>query len=111
MPRMLLATTALTGLAVFRIGRFVLGVLGLGVDLGPVWAVAGAAALLLFGFSIPIRIGAFLGAVSLLGWPWILALTLAAPRLWLVLPGLISTQLARWRHPRPLWHGVGTAKP
>jgi hypothetical protein len=110
-PRMLLATAALTGLAAFRIGRFALGAMGLWVDLGPVWAVAGVAALVLFGFSIPIRIGAFLGAVSLLGWPWLVALIVAAPRLWLMLPGLISTQLARWRHPRPLWRGVGTAKP
>jgi hypothetical protein len=100
----LLATAAFAGLAVFRLGRFVLGTLGLWVVLGPPWAVLGVAALLLFRISAPIRIGALLGATSLLGWPWVVALVLAAPRLWLVLPGLISTLLARRRHPRPLWH-------
>ena len=107
MPRMLLAAAALFGVAVFRIARAVLGVAGLWVDLGPVWAVAGAVALLLFRSSLALRAGAVLGAVTLLGWPWIAALVLAAPRAFLVLPGLLSTGLARWRHPRPVWRPAG----
>jgi hypothetical protein len=103
-PKTLLAIAAFAGLAVFRLGRFALGALGLWVVLGPPWAVLGVAALLVCRISAPIRIGAFLGATSLLGWPWVIALVLAAPRLWLVLPGLIATLLGRLRHPRPLWH-------
>jgi len=107
-PRMLTTAAALIGVAVFRIGRAALGAAGLWVDLGPVWAVAGVAALLLFRVSWPLRAGALLGAVSLLGWPWIAAVALAAPRLFLVLPGLLSTALAQWRHPRPVWRAAGS---
>jgi hypothetical protein len=37
------------------------------------------------------------------------ALLLAAPRILLMLPGLISTALARLRHPRPVWRGIDSA--
>jgi hypothetical protein len=107
---MLIAAAALIGVAAFRIGRAALGTAGLWVDLGPPWAVVAVAALLLFRLSLPLRAGILLGAVSLLGWPWIAALALAAPRLFLVLPGLVSTALARWRHPRPVWQPAGDAR-
>jgi hypothetical protein len=104
--KILTATAALTALAVFRLGQVVVGVFGLWQLLGPVWAVAGLAALVLLRFTIPIRIGVFLAAVYLWALPWIVALLLAAPRLPLMLPGLVSTALSRLRHPRPVWRSI-----
>jgi hypothetical protein len=101
--RMLTAVAALIGIVLFRAGRVALSVAYLWMDVGPVWAVAAVAALLLLRFSVPIRAGVFLGAINLLHWPWIAALILAAPRLFTILPGLLASQIARWRHPRPLW--------
>jgi hypothetical protein len=105
----LTATAALTALAVFRLGRVVLGTIGLWQLLGPVWAVAGLAALILLRFTLPVRIGVVLAAVYLWSLPWMAALLLAAPRILLMLPGLISTALARLRHPRPVWRGIDSA--
>jgi len=101
--RTLTAAAVLVGVALLRIGRAAFGCAALWIEFGPAWAVVGALALLLLRFSVPIRIGVLIGAIELLHWPWIAALTLAAPRLFTVLPGLFATQLARWRHPRPLW--------
>jgi hypothetical protein len=102
----LIAMAALTALAAFRVARLVAGTIGLEHEFGITWAVIGAASLMLFRFALPIRIGAFLAAVSLWRWPWLAALIFAAPRVLLVLPGLWSTAMARLRHPRPLWPGV-----
>lgn len=109
MAKALTATAALTALAVFRLGRVVLGTIGLWQLLGPVWAVAGLAALILLRFTLPVRIGVVLAAVYLWSLPWMAALLLAAPRILLMLPGLISTALARLRHPRPVWRGIDSA--
>jgi hypothetical protein len=106
----LIAIATLTALAVFRIGRAILGVFGLWQLLGPVWAIAGVAALVLLRFTIPVRIGVVLAAVYLWGLPWIVALLLAAPRIPLMVPGLISMALARVRHPRPVWRGFDSAR-
>jgi hypothetical protein len=53
--------------------------------------------------TVPLRIVAFLGALGPWHWPWFAAALLVAPRLPLLLPGLLSTLLASWRHPRPSW--------
>jgi hypothetical protein len=45
----------------------------------------------------------FFGALALWDCPLLVALIVAAPRLVLMLPGLISTFLASRRHPRPRW--------
>jgi hypothetical protein len=103
------ATAALAALAVFRLGRVVLGTIGLWQLLGPAWAVAGLASLILLRFTILIRFGVLLAAAYLWALPWIVALLLAAPRIPLMLPGLISTALARLRHPRPVWRGIDGA--
>jgi hypothetical protein len=105
----LIAITALSALAALRVARLIVGSIGLQHELGVFWAVIGAASLMLFRLSLPIRIGAFLALVSLWRWPWFAALIFAAPRLLLLLPGLWSTGMARLRHPRPLWRGVPTA--
>ena len=109
MPRIVLAVAAFIGLAVFRLGRVLLGAVALWMLAGPVWSVLALASLLLFRWSAPIRLGILLGAVMLLHWWWIAAALLAAPRLLLMLPGYLSTLIARIRHPRPLWRQpVGT---
>jgi len=105
----LIAAAVLSVLAAFRAMRFVIGVIGLQQQLGVTCAVIGAACLLLLRFTPPIRIGAFLAAMSLWRWPWYAALILAAPRVLLVLPGLVSTFLAERRHPRPIWPSVRAA--
>jgi len=107
--RMLTAVAALIGIVLFRAGRVALSVAYLWMDVGPVWAVAALAALLL-RLSLPIRAGVFLGAINLLHWPWLVALILAAPRLFTILPGLLATQIARRRHPRPLWPSPAEAR-
>ena len=70
----LIAMAALTALAAFRVARLVAGTIGLEHEFGITWAVIGAASLMLFRFALPIRIGAFLAAVSLWRWPWLAAL-------------------------------------
>lgn len=105
----LIAIAALTALAAFRVARLVIGTIGLQHELGIAWAVIGAASLILLRSTPLIRVGALLAAVSLWRWPWFAALIFAAPRIALVLPGLVASGLAQWRHPRPVWRGVHTA--
>jgi hypothetical protein len=105
----LIAMLALAALAIFRVGRLILGTVGLWQVLGPPWAIAGLAALVLLRLTIPIRVGVVLAVIYLWGLPWIVALLLAAPRLPLMLPGLISMALARVRHPPPVWRAIDSA--
>jgi hypothetical protein len=107
---MLPAIFALLVFAAACLGWIGLGAAGLWVGLGPVWALLALALLALFRFYAPLRLGVVLGGVLLLGWPWIVALIVAVPRPLLMLPGYLSTLLARARHPRPLWNGVRTQK-
>jgi hypothetical protein len=103
------ASAALLALIALRMARLVIGAIGLQHELGMAWALIAAACLVLFRFTLPIRIGAFFGVMNLWHWPWYAALVFAAPRLVLVLPGLASTALAHWRHPRAVWRGVPQA--
>lgn len=110
MGRGQLAVAGVVGLALFRLGRFALGVCGLWFALGPLWALAAALLVLAFGAWLPLRVGVFLGAVVLWHWPWFAALALAAPRLLMLLPGLIASALARLRHPRARWPAAWTSE-
>jgi hypothetical protein len=101
-----LAIVAVAALYAIRMARLVIGIIGLHHEFGMACAILGAACLLLFRFSWFIRLGAFLALVGLWRWPWFAALTFAAPRVLLMIPGLLSTAVAKWRHPRPLWRGV-----
>jgi hypothetical protein len=101
-----IAVIAVAALIAIRVTRVVIGTIGLQHELGIACAIIGAAAVLLFGFTWFIRIGAFMALVSLWRWPWFAALLFAAPRVVLMIPGLVSTVVAKWRHPRPLWRGV-----
>jgi hypothetical protein len=93
----------LAALAAFVLMRVWIGVLGLALLIGASWAVVLAMGLLLSGFTVPLRIAVFFGALAVWHWPVLPALVVAAPRLVLMLPGLISTFLASRRHPRPRW--------
>jgi hypothetical protein len=93
----------LLALAGFNLLRLWIGVLALAQGIGPVWGTAVLLGLLLSGWLLPLQIAVFLGALILWRWPLPLALMLAAPRLLLMLPGLVSTFLASRRHPRPRW--------
>lgn len=83
--------------------RLWVGVLGLAKFIGLGWAIALALVLLLAGWLPVLQIAVFFGALMVWHWPVLLALLLAAPRLILVLPGLVSTFLAARRHPRARW--------
>jgi hypothetical protein len=98
------ALAALIVLVAFRLGRAVFGAAALWLIAGPGWALLAISLWLLLRWTVPIRLGILLGAVMLWGWPWIAGLLLAAPRPFLMVPGYVSTQIARIRHPRPPWH-------
>jgi hypothetical protein len=104
-----LAIIAVAALYAIRLARLVIGIIGLHHEFGIACAILGAACLLLFRFTWFIRLGAFLALVGLWRWPWFVALMFAAPRVVLMIPGLLSTAVAKRRHPRPLWRGVHTS--
>jgi hypothetical protein len=99
----LLRVVLLLALAGFTVLRLWIAVLGLAQGIGVAWAVVLALALLFSGWLLPLQIAVFFGALMVWHWPPLLALIVAAPRLILVLPGLISTFLASKRHPRARW--------
>jgi hypothetical protein len=101
--KILIRIAALATLAAFSLLRIWLSVLGLAQLLGVPWAIAAAVALLLSGRVLPLQIAVFFGALTGWHWPLLLAVIVAAPRLILMLPGLMSTFLASRRHPRPRW--------
>jgi len=106
--KLLLRIGALALLAALTLLRLWLAVLGLALLLGPGWAILVVLGLLLTGLLLtgllwPLQLAVFFGAFMVWHWPLLLAFAMAAPRLILMLPGLISTFLAAKRHPRPRW--------
>jgi|SRR5450631_1686955 hypothetical protein len=101
--QILMRSVLLVALAAVTVVRLWIGVLGLAQFIGVGWAIAVVLGLLLWGFLLPLQIAVFFGALLVWHWPLLLALVVAAPRLVLMLPGLISTFLAARRHPRPRW--------
>jgi hypothetical protein len=67
------------------------------------WALAIAAVLAWMRCIRLLQLAAWMGAWNAWHWPLVLAVALAAPRAFLVLPGLISNYLADLRHPRSRW--------
>jgi len=90
-------------LILFLVARAAAALLGLVQAIGPIWGVAAAVTLLWLRCLRALQITIFLGALTVWHWPALLALFLAAPRAFLVLPGLIATFLANRRHPRARW--------
>jgi hypothetical protein len=92
---LVLAAYAATWVAACIAGLRPLGGLGCAVII--------ACALLWLRFTWLLQGAVCVGAIAIWHWPWIWAVLLAVPRAVLVLPGLLSTTLARWRHPRARW--------
>lgn len=90
-----------------RVSRAAVAFVGMAACLGVPWALLIVALAAAARLHWVIRVAAFLTLLLLWRWPWWAALLLAAPRLLLVLPGLINTALARLRHPRPRWPALG----
>ncbi len=78
------------GIFAFGIAQFVAGFEGISDWLGSGWAWAALILALLFRFTLPITIGAFLGAVNVWGWHWSLAALFAAPGLAFAIPGVLA---------------------
>ncbi len=98
-----LAFATLVLLVLFRSGRIALALL-LVLKFGGWPGTLIAAALITWrGLDGLVRIGAFAGALLLWHAPVLLALLIAAPRAFTMLPGVVANLLARWRHPRPRW--------
>jgi len=107
--KVLLRVALLALLAAVSVLRLWLATFGLAQLIGMDWAIALALGLLLAGILWPLQIAVFCGALLVWHWPPLLALLVAAPRLILMLPGLISTLLAGRRHPRPRWRSIEPA--
>ena len=78
-------------------------VAGLGYGVGTGWALLLVGVLLWLRLFVPLQVAALFGAIAVWHLPLVLALLLAAPRVFLMLPGIISTHLANLRHPRVRW--------
>jgi hypothetical protein len=94
---------ALAALWAYRLARAVVAFLGLSVWLGGAGALAILVLAAAFRWHWVLRVAAFLALLLLWHWPWWAALPVSVPRALLVLPGLVSTAVARRRHPRPVW--------
>ncbi len=87
----------------YRLARCVIAGLGLAWLVGDLFAALLVLACAAFDLQWPLRLLAAAALWHHWHWPWWAALPAAAPRLLLVLPGLITAGLARLRHPRPQW--------
>jgi hypothetical protein len=76
---------------------------GLSLLAGFGWALLIAAALVWLRFIWLLSAAVCVGAIVAWHWPVVLAVLLAIPRVFLMLPGVASTYLASWRHPRIRW--------
>jgi hypothetical protein len=101
--RWLARIVALAALAAFFGARAWACLLGVAHFVGWGWAPILVALLLWLRLVVVLQIAIFFGAVMAWHLPVLVALWLAVPRLFLVLPGLVSTFLASHRHPRARW--------
>ncbi len=78
------------------------------------WGVAALLVAVCLRWTLPWQVAALLTLVRLWHWPILAALVCVAPRLVMILPGLVSSWLATLRHPRPRWDtwvGAGASVP
>lgn len=68
------------------LAQIIAGIQGIHFHFGGFWAFLAFISLFL-GFSIPITIASFFGAMNVWGWNWFFSLLLAAPGLLFILPG------------------------
>lgn len=101
--KVVLRIVALAGIAAFIAVQVWACLMGLAWGVGMLWALPIAAAALWLGLFRLLQLIVCLAASILWHLPIWLALFLAAPRAFLMLPGWVSTYLAARRHPRPRW--------
>jgi hypothetical protein len=87
----------------YRLARCVLAGLALASLLSPLLAALLVLLCAVLELQWVLRILAAFALWHLAHWPVWAAVLAAAPRLLLMLPGLITMWLARLRHPRPRW--------
>lgn len=82
------------GLAIIMLGygllQLVAGWIGIEETFGWGWGIAALVAAVLFRFTIPVVIGAFLCATNVWGWHWFFAVLFAAPGLLFMVPALFA---------------------
>jgi disulfide bond formation protein DsbB len=93
----------------YRLARCVVAGLGLAALIGPIPAAVAVLLCAALRLQWGLRILAALALWHLWHWPLWVAVPAAAPRLVLMLPGLITIGLARLRHPRPRWPAPAAA--
>lgn len=91
------------GLAAFALLWAAAGLTGLSLVGGYFWAIVAAVVLVWLRLFWVLRLAVCAGAFAVWHWPIVLCVLLAVPRQILMLPGLVSTGLASWRHPRARW--------
>lgn len=93
----------------YRLGRCVLAGFALASLIAP--SLAGIAVLLCVALELQwaLRLLAAFALWRLWHWPIWAAVLAAAPRLLLMLPGVITVWVARLRHPRAHWPAAGPA--
>jgi hypothetical protein len=78
-------------------------VAGFAYAMGTGWTLLAVAMLLWLRFFVPLQLAALFGAIAVWHLPVVPSLLLAAPRPFLMLPGMVATFLASRRHPRARW--------
>ena len=101
--KLLLRVIALAGCAALGGVWIAAATVALAVPLTWAGAAVTIAVLLLSRSFRALQLGALVGLIWIWHVPVVLAVLIAAPRLVLVLPGLIATYLAARRHPRLRW--------
>lgn len=87
---------ALLALA-FGIVQIGAGYVGIENSFGSVWAWVALFLAFAFRFSLPLTVGAFLCAMNVWQWHWVLAAIFAAPGLFFLVPGTIAGILASFQ--------------
>jgi hypothetical protein len=93
----------LLALATFAATWAVACVTGLSLIAGVACGLVIAAVLAWLRATWLLQLAVCVGAVAVWHWPLVAAVLFAAPRLLLVLPGIVSSYLANRRHPRARW--------
>jgi hypothetical protein len=91
-------TTLSCGVAILLLGFGVVqlgaGWAGIEDSFGWGWGLAAIVAALMFRFTIPIMVGAFLCAQNIWGWHWAFSALFAAPGLLFMVPALFASLVA-----------------
>ncbi len=79
----------------FALAQATAGFFGIALHLGPVVAGLAVLALLRFGLTIPLAIGAYFGASAFWAWPWYGALAFAAVPVLSLIPCVLDVVYER----------------